>query len=263
VKTELEIALTVESTPTELPVALPLAHLTACRWLGSILKIGRLEPRPCKVFAKNLLYFSYGGVFYRTSKLQTEQTTELPVALVLSPTVMKLISQLFPFDSGAVAAKRFGPDWTCRLAPLAERFSVNTTDALTDARRLVYHLFETNLQYLKGMATNGSKHKKDPFPLLYELLTSDLSSLNVDHRQRTIEAISDVPIQLGQHLLWIGFPQWKTSTVLKELFQWTAPDVPQFDTYDYTRNFNPSEMAARLEEKAYEFVIKRYATLAV
>jgi len=176
---------------------------------------------------------------------------------------MKLISQLFPFDSGAVAAERFGPDWARKLAVFSERFSVNTTDALMDARRLVYHLFETNPQYLKGIAANGGKHKKDPFPLLYDFLTTDMSPLGVDHRQRTIEAISDMSIQLGRHLLWIGLPEWNTSTVLKELFKWTAPDVPQFDIYDYTKNFNPSEVTARLEEKAYEFVIKRYAELAV
>src|SRR5260370_39913928 len=64
-KTELELALAKESTPRELPMGLPLAHLTARRWLQSILKVGQLEPRPCTVLAKKLLYFSYGGVFYR------------------------------------------------------------------------------------------------------------------------------------------------------------------------------------------------------
>ena len=77
-KTELELALSKEYTPAELPMGLPLAHLTARRWLQSILTAGQLEPRPCKVLAKKLLYFSYGGVFYRTSSMHTEKTTELP-----------------------------------------------------------------------------------------------------------------------------------------------------------------------------------------
>jgi hypothetical protein len=262
-KTELEIALNKEFTPTELPLGLPLAHLTASRWLASILNVGRLEPRPCKIFSKNLLYFSYGGVFYRTSKLPTEQATELPVALVFSPTVMNLISQLFPFDSGALAADMFGPEWTLKLAPHGKRFCINTTDALTDARRLVYHLFESNPQYLKGIAASSGKHKEDPFPLLYEFLTTDLSSRGVDHRQRAIEAISEIPIELAKHLLWIGFPAWETSSVLKELYRWTAPVLPQFETYEYTKNFNPSEIAARLEDKAYRAVIEKYAVFPV
>lgn len=262
-KTELEIALTKETTPTELPLGLPLAHLTACRWLESILRVGRLEPRPCKVFSKELLYFSYGGVFYRTSKLQTEQATELPVALVFSPTVMTLISRLFPFDSGALAADRFGPDWTRKLAPFGQRFCVNTTDALMDARRLVYHLFGSNPQYLKGIAVSSGKHKNNPFPLLYEFLSSDMSSGGIDHRQRTIEAICEIPIELGKHLLWIGFPSWNTSTVLKELYRWTAPALPQIEMYEYTKNFNPAEIAARLEEKAHSAVIEKYAVFPV
>ncbi len=240
--TELEIALARESTPAQLPIGLPLAHLTARRWLQSILNVGQLEPRPCKVLSKTVLYFSYGGVFYRTSTLQTERTSELPVALVFSPNMMSVISQLFPFDSGAVADNRFGPDWSRRLAPFASRFSVTTTDALRDARRLVYHL---------------------PFPLLHEFLTTDLSSLNVDHRQRTIEAISEVAIELGRHLLWIGIPQFRTSAVLKELHRWTTPNILPFYTYDFTKNFNPAEMAARLEENAQECVIKRYANFPV
>ena len=258
-KSELELALIKEPAPTELPVGLPLAHLTVSRWLSDILTIGQLQPRPCKVFSRNLLYFSYGGVFYRTSKLQTEQVCELPVAFVLSPAVMNMITRLFPFDSGAAATDQFGPDWAKKLAPFRDRFSITTSEALVDARRLVYHLFETNSQYLKGIAGNGARKKQEPFPLLLEFLGADLSSFGVDHRQRTIEAISEIPIDFGQHLLWIGFPEWRTSEMLKKLFHCTAPNVPQYELYDYTKNFNPSEIAARLEEKAYEFVIKRYA----
>jgi len=261
--TELEIALARESTPAQLPIGLPLAHLTARRWLQAILNVGQLEPRPCKVLSKTVLYFSYGGVFYRTSTLQTERTSELPVALVFSPNMMSVISQLFPFDSGAVAGNRFGPDWSRRLAPFASRFSVTTADALRDARRLVYHLFETNPRYLDGRAARSGSLKQPPFPLLHEFLTTDLSSLNVDHRQRTIEAISEVAIELGRHLLWIGIPQFKTSAVLKELHRWTTPNILPFYTYDFTKNFNPAEMAARLEENAQECVIKRYASFPV
>ena len=258
-KTELELALSTEYTPAELPMGLPLAHLTARRWLQAILKAGRLEPRPCKVLAQNLLYFSYGGVFYRTSSMPTEKTTELPVALVFSPSVMNVISRLFPFDSGAAAGDRFGPEWSSKLAPFVSRFSVTTTDALQDARRLVYHLFETNAKYLGGTAAKSGKLKDHPFPLLHDFLSADLSALNVDHRQRTIEAISESAIALGQHLLWIGIPEYRTSTVLKELHRWTAPNVPPFYTYGFTKNFNPSQIAARLEDHAHECVIKRYA----
>jgi hypothetical protein len=257
--TELETALAKESLPPNLPCALPLAHLTASRWLDAILSNGRLEPRPCKVFAKQLLYFSYGGVFYRTASLQTEAATELPVAFVFSPTVIDVISRLFPFDSGAMHTGRFGHDWSHKLAPFESRFRVDTALGLQHAQMLLYHLFETNPSYLSGTPSIASTHKHSPLPLLYEFLNADLSSLKVDHRQRTIEAISDAAVELSKNILWVGFPRYKTSNVLKKLVRWTSPLIPQFWEYDFNRNYNPTEIAARLEEHAYGDVIRRYA----
>lgn len=258
--TELEMALANEPTPGELPIGLPLAHLTANRWLEAILKAGQLEPRDCKIFSKQLLYFSYGGVFYRPSAMQTECATELPVALVFAPGVTSAVTRLFPFDSGAAAKGLFGADWSRKLAPFASRFSVTTKDALLDARRLIYHLFETNTRYLSGHAAATCKATLAPLPLLHDFLVSDLSSLNVDHRQRTVEGITEVAVALAQHLLWVGLPEFKTSTILRELYRWTAPNVIPVHTYGFTKNFNPSEIAARLEDRAKECVINRYAS---
>jgi hypothetical protein len=261
--TELETALAKESLPPNLPCALPLAHLTAWRWLDAILVNGRLEPRPCRVFGNKLLYFSYGGVFYRTSSPQTEAAGELPVAFVFSPKVMDIVSRLFPFDSGAMHAGRFGSDWSHRLSPFESRFRVDTSGGVQDAQILLYHLFKTNPSYLCGKPSTASRRKHAPLPLLYEFLNADLSSLKVDHRQRTIEAISDVAVELGKNILWVGFPRRKTSDVLKALLRWTRPVIPQFWEYDFHRNYHPAEIAAQLEDHANEDVIKRYAEFKV
>jgi hypothetical protein len=259
--TELEVALIEEPRPAKLPIPLPLAHLTVCRWLQPILKVGRLEPRFCKVLSKKLLYFSYGGVFYRKSNLQTQSASELPIAMVYSPAVLKAISRLFPFDSGAMARDLFGPNWKLRLAPFESRFSVNTKDAILDASLLVCHLFGTNRSYISGKSTLAGTKKHAPLPLLQEFLAADLSSLNVDHRQRTIEAISEVSFELAKNLLWMGIPQSKFSTVAKGLYRWTRPEVPSIQTYDFTRNFNPAQISAVLENMAHEYIFKQYASL--
>lgn len=247
---ELETALAEESLPPKLPCALPLAHLTAWRWLDAILGSGRLEPRLCKVFDNKLLYFSYGGVFYRTSSLQTEATCELPVAFVFSPKVMDIVSRLFPFDSGAMHDERFGHNWAQKLAPFKSRFRVDTPKDSQNAQKLVYHLFETNPLYRRGNPSIASTKKHAPLPLLYEFLNANLSSLGVDHRQRTIEAISEAAVELGENLRWVGFPQRETSKVLKELLRWTSPRTPKFWEYEFTRNFNPAEIAAKLDDHA-------------
>jgi hypothetical protein len=257
--TELEVALKNEPAPTDLPVGLPMAHLSVQRWLRSILSVGQLEPRQCHVLREKVLYLSYGGVFFRTSTPNTENATELPVAFVFSPVALSHVSRLFPFDSGAMASGKFGPEWSRRLSPFQSRFSVNTTDALQDAGRLVYHLFETNRQYLKGQACCDGAGKYEPFPLLREFLSADLSSIQVDHRQRTIEAIAEVDIKLRDTLEWIGVPEIDTLNVADRLYHWTKPRMVKIHSYGFRKNFHPRELAAQLEQAAYDYVVQKYA----
>ena len=240
---------------------LPLAHLTIARSFEFILKTGRLKPHPCKIFNANLLYFSYGGLFYRSSSLQTEQTSELPIGFVFSPKIFKTISRLFPFDSGAMAAKRFGCDWFDRLAPFDTRFAIDSDEVSKAARALVFHLFESNSRYVAGQPAQSSMNKQTPLPLLYEFLAADFSHLSVDHRQRTIEAIAKISISLNQHLLWIGLPQISTSSRLRELYRWTKPNIPQIFEYSYHQNFNPSRIAEVLEWAAHRDIVERFVNL--
>src|SRR5690349_10655561 len=107
----LDLKTALDRSAARLAAELPVAHITTARWLGSILDEGRIQPRLCTVFNRELLYFSYGGVFYRSLKSQTQNATELPIAMVFSPKVLDVAFQLFPFDSGAMAAKLFGEDW--------------------------------------------------------------------------------------------------------------------------------------------------------
>ena len=104
---ELELSLRAVGTAADLPGELPVAHLTTAKWLRSILDAGKLIPRSCRVFHRDLIYFSYGGVFYRTSKMQSENAAELPVAMVFSPEVLDVCTRLFPFDSGAMAVDQY------------------------------------------------------------------------------------------------------------------------------------------------------------
>jgi hypothetical protein len=256
-----EFEKTVRDEPVagDLPHTLPLAHLTAWRWLEPILESGHLFPRECKVFSKKLLYFSYGGVFYRTSKLQTQASDELPVAMVFSPKILKYVSHFFPFDSGAMAESRFGEPWTTEMAPFKDRFMFENIDWARDPSLLVHHLYSSNSAYLHGAPRDSIATKPAPFPLLHRFLNADMSSIGVDHRQRTIEGVGEEPTSIGDHLLWIGFPLQKIDTILGSLRNCTGVDVPDYWPYPYSRNFNPSELAMALEMKAHEAVIKRYA----
>jgi hypothetical protein len=102
-----------------------------------------------------------------------------------------------------------------------------------------------------------------PFPLLYDFLSANLSKLGVDHRQRAIEAICETEINIAKNILWIGFPEHRTASVLKALRECVGLNIPPFYTYDFTKNYNPTEIAARLEERAYKDVVERFVQYPV
>ena len=148
------------------------------------------------------------------------------------------------------------------MDPFEERFQVPTTDAVADAPALVNLLYKTNKRYLAGTVSPQAKHRCEPFPLLADFLAEDMSP-TVDHRQRSIECVTEMAVPLSRHLVWIGFPDRRTDAVVRDIYEWTRPDLPIIRPYPYTRNFNPTEKAAQLEALAHEDIVKRFVDLPV
>jgi hypothetical protein len=255
---ELQSALDLVATPPELPWPLPLAHLSIARWFEAIATGGRLEPCSCKVFGEKLLYFSYGGVFYRPKNLQTQNASELPIAFVFDPSLIELTDAAYPFDTGAVYDGRFGPEWTRKLSSFRSEFRVHPNGDPYGVCRLIYHLFGTNLDYLRGEPAASCGTKPPPLPLLCEFLSADLSGRGIDHRQRTVECLARTEVALGRTLLWIGFPDLLGRDFIT-ICRRTKPWVPQFFAYAYHKNFNPAQIAASLEQEAMK-LIDRFAS---
>jgi hypothetical protein len=205
---------------------------------------------------------SYGALFYRPHKIQTQRAAELPVGLVFSPVVMSNVTSVFPFDSGAMATNRHFEPWRTRMEPFDDRFQLHTHKADDDTGSLVKLLYGTNRQYLRGRVTRQAATRCEPLPLLAAFLRANMTP-NVDHRQRSIECLMEQQLPLDQHLLWIGFPARRTDQVLGALYEQTRPHMAQFRTYDYTRNFSPAEMAAKLEAWAHEDVVQRFLKIPV
>jgi len=259
---ELEIALGSAVSGIPLPQELPLAHLTAARYLRDILGAGELRPRLCKVFKSKLLYFSYGGVFYRTSKIQTQNVAELPVAMVFTPEVMDACFKLFPFDSGAMAQKLYGDKWYADMQPFEERFSIRNGNLSTAARLLVQNHYRTNSNYVEGRPAGSVASWPPTLTLLHAFLSQDLSGIptvpfGIDHRQRSIELLSAAPVSIAKELIWIGFPEFRSATIMKAIRKLTRT-LPQTFIYGYSKNFNPDEYARVLQQAAQEDVVDRY-----
>jgi hypothetical protein len=235
-----------------------MAHLTVARWFEAIASDGRLTPIRCKVFGKKLLYLSYGGVFYRTSAMQTENASELPLAFLFGPEIVKKVVEAYPFDSGAMAAGRFGTDWTAKFSPFERDFRVDTKRDNRVLANLVYHLWENNRDYLFGNPNPRSESKPEPFPLLYRFFAANLSSFGVDHRQRTIECLIRTQLAVDRSLLWVGYPSL-LGKYFVALCQKTKPWVPDSFAYESHRNFNPAHLALVLEKEAAKH-IERFAS---
>jgi hypothetical protein len=260
---ELELSLRAVGTAADLPAELPVAHLTTARWLTSILEAGELVPRSCRVFHRDLVYFSYGGVFYRTSKMQSENAAELPVAMVFSPEVLDVCTRLFPFDSGAMADKLFGEAWYTAMEPFEDRFSITGGDLSMAARLLVLNLYHTNQKYIGGRPVRSAPAGAPALQLLHGFLSTNQSNNlsvfgGVDHRQRSIEALTTASVSLAKHLVWIGMPHSRYAKTMKAIKRHTRR-VPQAYAYHPSRNFSPDTWAADLERQAYEDIVERYA----
>jgi hypothetical protein len=243
--------------PQPLPRALPLVHLSVARWFENIADCGYIAPRKCSVFGKDLLYLFYGGVFYRTEQGTTRDPLACPIAFVFSPEALTKIGRLFPFDSGALAAEKYGT-WTKKLLPF-ERFCVDTNGMAEPFQRAVSCIFGSNVDYLDGNYRDDLATQPPPLPTLGEFFTADLTSFDVDQRQMIIECQTEQTLSF-KDLLWVGFPESMMLQFVK-LCDSITPIVPQYFPYPSHRIKAPAEMAAVLESKAREDVIQRYLAI--
>jgi len=257
---ELENAL--ESVKTSLhsplPMALPPTHLCTAREFADIAESGELTPTHCSVFDQKLLYFFYGGIFYRSRNSQhpTREAVRLPVAFVFGPSILPLFECYYPFDTGAMENKVCG-DWNDKLDPFKDRFRVSSNGDFRVPSQLVGQVYQTNEKYLRGEVSILCKSGPDPLTLLYEFLSADLTAYGIDRRQMSIECHSTRPVPLGRELLWVGYPRARTPDFLR-ILERTEPHVPKSYEYDWSVTFTPAEVARELESEARRVVIEDY-----
>ena len=246
--------------PASLPHALPVGHLTEARQLDSIATQKQLTPWPCKVFDKeSLVYLFYGGLFYRRSAVPTSNATILPVGFVFQPHVLELVDRYYPFDTGAAQSKLYGPDWHVKLNPFKEVCRVDGDGSYQTPANLVYRLFGTNDAYFHRDPLPADVTLPEPLPTLLEFLADELNhtAKGVDQRFRRFEGHVKVPIPLDEKLIWIGYPEGFENQ-FSQVCECMQPALPLSYCYPSHPAPVPSEMAAVLQQMAYEAVIKTY-----
>jgi hypothetical protein len=206
----------------------------------------------CSVFGEPLLYFFYGGAYYRPLEGVTRNASELPVAFLFEPTILTKITHLYPFDTGALASGRLGATGD-RLKPNIKSFQVSGSDVQAPAR-LVHYLFGNNEKYIYGQLNPDTQTKPSPLPELYELMSQDLTAIGTDHRQCCIECQTSDPIDFGQNLAWLAFPEAEFETFVKLYRTRTAPRMPSYYAYRSHVVGNPREITYDIHQKAVEFI---------
>ncbi|MFS0519085.1 hypothetical protein ACEYW6_30920 [Nostoc sp. UIC 10607] len=247
--------------PKSSVIALPIAHLTSARSFNEIIRDVAFNPTHCVVFEERLLYFSYGGVFHRYGHQPTSEPTNLPVAFVFKPTLLRKIDYLFPYDTGAANKGLYNNQELCKF----DNYRIHN-DGANSAPKLVYYLYGSSKNYLLGEVVRQSASQIELIGNLLDFLQTDLCESGVDHRQRMIECQSTQQLSLVnvlEDIIWVGFPKPQMENFFKliEIRQGQEPHiVPHILTspYEYNKARRPSEIASVLEDEAYKKTIEYY-----
>jgi hypothetical protein len=132
------------------PSLLAWCHTTDAYTLRSLIQCQQLEPQYCPVFERNVSYFFYGRPAFRRAPYETlRQSAKAPVVAIFHPNLIKQGVRLFPFDTGAFAAKRY-ERWMHSKMLLGD-FALRCRDI--SARQHVSAFFGSNKNYIEMTST--------------------------------------------------------------------------------------------------------------
>jgi hypothetical protein len=253
-----EVLRELEPPPQEV-LTLPIAHLTTVSSFENIINNGgALQPSRCRVFDRELLYFSYGGVFHRHRQEPTQETDVLPVALLFRHTVLDRMDCFFPYDTGAAYHQRYAY-WSQKLSQF-DRYQIPNNETYQLLSKLIHYTYGGNQNYTRGRAILG-ENEPEPLITLLQFLNDDLTPYGVDHRKNSIECQTSSLIDLGEvfdDILWIGFPdEERCIRQFARLCRSIESEcLPAYDTYGTHTVETPSALARVLQEVAYQRIIR-------
>jgi hypothetical protein len=188
----------------------PVEHsLLWCRTIDSFLfrdtvEQGLCEPHECEVFHEPLIYLFYGRPAFRIAEDNIAMGHSAPVVLVFESDLVNYALRMYPFDSGAFAAKRYANVMHKRMT--LENFSLPVS--LDAARKMVSVFFGSNIRYLRTAPRRPASRFNGEFEVkaLVDLF-SPAGRLEADDRRQAVEL--QVPTQIdfpGTSLAAIVYP---------------------------------------------------------
>jgi hypothetical protein len=188
---------------------LPLVHTTESYYLKKIIETGRIKVQPCNVFAgESLSYFFVGRSAYKRDLLQEAEYWELPTCLVFN-FFIDGAKRIFPFDSGAFAAKRYP-----KYINMMDLHDFETRKDLEAPHKLIGTFFTNARNYYRLNARS-----KEQFEATFDVdvLDEEMKALHklIQHKDRryddrrfAIEVQFDADVELkSRQLLLAIFPE--------------------------------------------------------
>lgn len=245
-----------------LPLPMPIVHTTKLEYLDQILKDGCLRVTDCTMFQRKLLYFFYGGPFYRPNFSKEEERKDItwaPISLMFRPSVMVDAKCFFPYDTGAVRDGLYGDEWSKKLADFDHFRICGNRSKRTPylPAKLIKHIFGSNDDYWLGILRNYSDGKLSlPLPLqelcnFYQNRPLDNSN-SADKRRCMLECHFEQPLLLEKNLMWICIPrrEIRYTSKIKKAFL----DQPKIADYPWHLEDEPLLAIGKIEQEAQRYL---------
>lgn len=200
-----------QSGPVSRSRMLPLVHVTSTSNFRKIIESGRLEPRPCKVLKHEILYCSYGDIVFRPSGDQAYWDSDPPVAMVISPDVLRQDYTFYPVDTGAIDAGRLSSFPSNLRASFKERLRITDWNGHR-LRQWIKAAFGGNDQYRYRKTTDWKPSTPDEVSAVQQICAGISVGALPDHLKDDLHVISQVechlsrPIDLADHVTHLVLP---------------------------------------------------------
>jgi hypothetical protein len=181
--------------------AVPLVHSTRAVNLKPILQSSRLEPSPCPVFGRDILYLFAGRPGYKHAPSEGEDCRwQLPACFILRETSCAPIERIYPFDTGAHEDGRL-PSFVSVFP--RERFEVK--GGMDAVRKLIGAYFLSFQDYLflapKSVGQFRTQYDLNVFDEEAEaiqLLAAHRGYQELDDRRMVVEVQTELAIPLAK-----------------------------------------------------------------
>lgn len=241
---------------------LPLVHVTAVGIAREIIHSGKLEARPCKVFAKTLLYFFAVRAAYRLKEgdAKSHQINRFPFVFVVKADAVQTPYHVYPFDTGGAFKGVFDE----QSDPYVFLEDYELEPKLAAAAGQIGWAFETIEAYLDG---NLRANILDDVPA-YESVTRgfvDIARLarsgsnQPDKRASAIEIASSHDVQLKDNVLLAILPKQYLEedggNPNHDFISRLKSDGIPWEVYDWQPNTTPNEFQeeiARITKKFFQ-----------